>query len=414
SRHVIAKDFLEVIWEDSKNTILPSWIDAPPHNWGTKSAGKLSADEWKVVCSISLVITLIRVWGYKYQHDPQSRHYQLLLNFLDMVHAIQLLNLHETSSQIRQDYHSLILKYLRTVLVLFPDVSLKPNHHYAIHIAEDLELMGPVHAHNTPVFERTNHTLQELNSNKHLGIQRLIDLYVVLGEVEATMLKVYCQQGNLEMMLAHCPDDKDDIQEALDALLEIKRESHRGMFAGTDLSSWSSPDRKFKSSPIIMDSSTLDQIIELLCVEYQVPHSTWEGALTRDALLLARVAHDGVVFSPKTRENSIVFKKLDEGGYGAGTVQRIISHRHRHPARQTSEAVTYLEVLDMNSIDDIEDLYRRLKCGWLCSQLPGRRRLVPLPNVVSHFVRTNLIIQDTPVTHVYPMPRVRASFGHGQ
>ncbi|KAJ4493946.1 hypothetical protein C8J55DRAFT_416731 [Lentinula edodes] len=158
-----------LIWEDSKNTVLPSWIDAPPHNWGTKAAGKLSADEWKVVCSISLVITLIRVWGYKYQHDPQSRHYQLLLNFLDMVHAIQLLNLHETSSQIRQDYHSLILKYLRTVLILFPDVSLKPNHHYAIHIAEDLELMGPVHAHNTPVFERTNHTLQELNSNQHLG-----------------------------------------------------------------------------------------------------------------------------------------------------------------------------------------------------------------------------------------------------
>ncbi|KAJ3928294.1 MAG: hypothetical protein NXY57DRAFT_1041744 [Lentinula lateritia] len=295
SKHVIAKDLLEVIWEDSKNTVLPSWIDAPPHNWGTKAAGKLSADEWKVVCSISLVVTLIRVWGYKYQHDPQSRHYQLLLNFLDMVHAIQLLNLHETSSQIRQDYHSLILKYLRTVLILFPDVSLKPNHHYAIHIAEDLELMGPVHAHNTPVFERTNHTLQELNLNQHLG------------EVEATMLKVYCQQGNLEMMLAHCSDYKDDIQEALDALDEIKRESHRGMFDGTDLSSWSSPDRKFKSSPITMESSTLDQIIELLCVQYQVSPSTWEGALTRDALLLAGVAHDGVVFSPKIRENSIVF-----------------------------------------------------------------------------------------------------------
>ncbi|KAJ3963982.1 hypothetical protein EV361DRAFT_812804, partial [Lentinula raphanica] len=129
---------MDEVWKDMKITILPSWVDSPPENWGTKANGKLSADEWKVVCSMSLVITLIRIWGYPYKNDPQARRFQILQNFLDMVHAIRLLNLRETSEDSRNQYRSLILKYLRKVLVLFPDVTLKPNHHYAIHIVEDL------------------------------------------------------------------------------------------------------------------------------------------------------------------------------------------------------------------------------------------------------------------------------------
>ncbi|KAJ3720318.1 hypothetical protein C8R42DRAFT_582858 [Lentinula raphanica] len=179
SRHVIAKDILDEVWKDMKITILPSWIDSPPENWGTKANGKLSADEWKVVCSVSLVVTLIRLWGYKYENNPQARHFQMLQNFLDLVHAVRLLNLRETSEASRNEYRSLIIKYLRTVLVLFPDVTLKPNHHYAIHIVEDLESMGPVQARNTPIFERTNHILQEINSNNHSG-QSVILCVVVL------------------------------------------------------------------------------------------------------------------------------------------------------------------------------------------------------------------------------------------
>ncbi|KAJ3853217.1 hypothetical protein EV368DRAFT_28043, partial [Lentinula lateritia] len=217
SRHVIAKDILDEIWKDMKITILPSWIDAPRENWGTKAAGKLSADEWKVVCSISLVITLIRLWGYEYEDQPQARHFQMLLNFLDLVKAIRLLNLRETSSRIQAEYSTLILKYLRNVLVLFPDVNLASNHHYAVHAVEDLKLMGPVQARNTPVFERINHLLQEINSNNHSG------------EIEVTMLNTFCRQGALEMILEYNVELRDDIREALEALQEMKRESHRGM-----------------------------------------------------------------------------------------------------------------------------------------------------------------------------------------
>ncbi|KAJ3970594.1 hypothetical protein EV361DRAFT_801746 [Lentinula raphanica] len=150
-----------------ERTILPSWIQKPPSRWGTPAAGKLSADEYKVISSISMVITLIRVWGY--QNSVGSRRYKMLENYLDLIRAIHVLFLRETTSKSRAYYHSHILRYLRTILELYPDVTLKSNHHLSIHIITDLETLGPGHARSSPVFERTNHSYQEVPANQHIG-----------------------------------------------------------------------------------------------------------------------------------------------------------------------------------------------------------------------------------------------------
>ncbi|KAJ4464154.1 hypothetical protein C8R41DRAFT_768997 [Lentinula lateritia] len=168
SKRILAARILDYIWADMKRTILPTWIQSPPPNWGTPAQGKLSAEEYKIVCSISLVITLVRVWGYGTE-DAQSRHFQMLLNYLDLVHAVHVLLLRETSQQSREYYVFHMQRYLETVLVLYPDFTLKPNHHFSLHVVTDLETMGPGHARSTPVFERINHSLQELNANQHLG-----------------------------------------------------------------------------------------------------------------------------------------------------------------------------------------------------------------------------------------------------
>ncbi|KAJ4468448.1 hypothetical protein C8J55DRAFT_437849, partial [Lentinula edodes] len=164
-RNVIGKDLLGEIWADMARSVLPSWIQAPPSRWGIPSAGKLSADEYKVVCSISLVVTLIRVWGYSNKEQPQSRHFQMMLNFLELVRGMHIIFLRETSQSSRAYYKAHIQSYLRGVLELFPDVTLASNHHLALHIITDLEKMGPGHARSTPVFERINHLLQEIKKN---------------------------------------------------------------------------------------------------------------------------------------------------------------------------------------------------------------------------------------------------------
>ncbi|KAJ3837331.1 hypothetical protein F5878DRAFT_522514, partial [Lentinula raphanica] len=216
-RAVIGKDLLEEIWADMARSVLPSWIQPAPQKWGIPATGKLSADEYKVVCSISLVITLIRVWGYGNKEAPQSRHYQMLLNFLDLVRSIHVVFLRETTQSSRAYYQATMLKYLRGVLELFPDAVLSSNHHLALHIIADLETLGPGHARSTPVFERINHLLQETKKNGHLG------------EVEATMMTSYGRMANLQILLASFPDLREEIEEALVVLKDIEREDHRGM-----------------------------------------------------------------------------------------------------------------------------------------------------------------------------------------
>ncbi|KAJ3764234.1 hypothetical protein EV360DRAFT_65672 [Lentinula raphanica] len=287
----------------------------------------------------------------------------------------------------------LLLWYLRGVLELFPDAVLSSNHHLALHVVTDLESMGPGHARSTPVFERINHFLQEAKKNGHLG------------EVEATMMTSYSQMANLQHLLEQFPELREEIEEALEVLKEIEREDHRA---------WSSTE--FKETLTYIEASTLTRIVDHLCVMYQNEHSCWEGKVTRQVQEMDGVALGRVIYSSRRRENSIVFRS--EGKVLAGTIVKVIKHSHIHPATKKMVSTTYLEVIAMQPISEgQDDLYRILNCGWLCLQTSttGRTLTVPLGDVISHFVRTDLtlLVNGTAVTHVYPVPKAsphRSSF----
>ncbi|KAE9393525.1 hypothetical protein BT96DRAFT_829132 [Gymnopus androsaceus JB14] len=166
SRKVIGRDVLEAAWADMMRTIHPSWISPAPVHWGLARTGKLGGNEWKIVGTIHLVVTLIRIWGYG---EAGERRRRMLLNFVDLVKATHILLLRVTTPKLREEYDFWILKYLRGVQELFPDVGFTPNHHYSMHMSEFLESMGPGHSRSTPVFEQTNHVLQMIKKNRHAG-----------------------------------------------------------------------------------------------------------------------------------------------------------------------------------------------------------------------------------------------------
>ncbi|KAJ3762783.1 hypothetical protein EV360DRAFT_66807 [Lentinula raphanica] len=258
----------------------------------------------------------------------------------------------------------------------------------------DLENMGPGHARSTPVFERINHLLQEVKKNGHLG------------EVEATMMAAYGRTANLQITLDRHPELREEIEEALAVLEDIEREDHRGMFAGTDLSAWSSTE--FKKKPVSIEEATLDDIVNHLCKVYHLDRTYWDGKVNRCAQELDGVALGRVIYSSRFRESSIVFRS--EGNILAGTITKVITHSHPHPDTQKMLAFTYLEVIPMEPISEgPDDLYRALNCGWLCSRSEATDRVltIPLKDVVSHFVRTELtlLVNGMVVTHVYPVPK---------
>lgn len=72
-KSVLGRTVLTAAFKDSVNIELPSWINPAPAAFGSKAHGKLSADQWCMLCSINLIITLIQLWG----NDTNSHEYQI-------------------------------------------------------------------------------------------------------------------------------------------------------------------------------------------------------------------------------------------------------------------------------------------------------------------------------------------------
>ncbi|KIY62627.1 hypothetical protein CYLTODRAFT_361167 [Cylindrobasidium torrendii FP15055 ss-10] len=151
---------------DLQNAILPMNVDRPPYNWGTPTRGKLSAEQWDLVCLVFLPITAIRLWGYPYR---DARFRAILHNMIDLVKAM-LMVVNRTSSQGHADsYRQHLDRHLQTITKLFPHYYLKPIHHIASHFPDFLGFLGPSHGFQIPAFERINYMLQSTNKNRKHG-----------------------------------------------------------------------------------------------------------------------------------------------------------------------------------------------------------------------------------------------------
>ncbi|KAA1480108.1 hypothetical protein DENSPDRAFT_789966, partial [Dentipellis sp. KUC8613] len=142
---------MEAIREDMARTVLPSWVSMAPRDWGTTKRGKLSANNWRVIATIHLPITLIRLWG---DTNATARQQNMLDNFIDLMYAVQLANLREVSLEHIALYQKYMRRYLEGYKSLYKDTRIKPIHHVAQHIDDFLFLFGPNHAHSAPFYER--------------------------------------------------------------------------------------------------------------------------------------------------------------------------------------------------------------------------------------------------------------------
>ncbi len=134
-----------------------------PKNFGSLSHGKLKADQWRTVCLVNLVITLVRLWG---NPTATNRQKALLENFLDLVRAVDLATRRSMDPHRVRKFDEYIRKYLEGLRTMFQH-DLVPNHHLSLHLAECLELFGPVHAWWAFPFELFNGLLQNFNTNNH-------------------------------------------------------------------------------------------------------------------------------------------------------------------------------------------------------------------------------------------------------
>lgn len=161
---VLGADVMRAIWDDMRNTILPSWVGVAPKNWGTKKRGKLSADHWRSVLTVHLPITLIWFW-----RRETGRKKALLSNMLDLVVAVRVANFKETNADISAIYDKHISRYVEEAAALFREDNITPSMHSATHIGHNLRDFGPSHSRGAQFYERYIHHLQRQNTNMKFG-----------------------------------------------------------------------------------------------------------------------------------------------------------------------------------------------------------------------------------------------------
>ncbi|KAI6110107.1 hypothetical protein F5141DRAFT_1004886, partial [Pisolithus sp. B1] len=151
------------IWKDQECLQLPSFLSPGPPKFGSQKQ-TLSADEWRLVGTIHLVITLIQLWSL-----DTGRKGQMLDNFMHLITAIHLTNLRSISSQDIADYTFHMDSYLCRFAELYKEAKIQPTHHLLLHFGTLLTRFGPVHSWRAWSFERYNYVLQNIETNRKFG-----------------------------------------------------------------------------------------------------------------------------------------------------------------------------------------------------------------------------------------------------
>jgi hypothetical protein len=165
-RPYIGHHVLKEYQSDWHATDLPSWITPGPLNLGKKGNGKLSADAWRVVSTIHMVITLMRLWGWS---SETSGDFLRLSNYMQLVTAVTSATRRVTTQHRRKILQTAIVSYLRDIQVLYA-TKIEANQHMATHLVQFLRYFGPPHSWWSFFFERDNGILQKIPTNYIFGI----------------------------------------------------------------------------------------------------------------------------------------------------------------------------------------------------------------------------------------------------
>ncbi|OJT15383.1 hypothetical protein TRAPUB_8050 [Trametes pubescens] len=218
---IITQDVINVIRADICNTILPSWLEPPPKNFGNAAHGKLKADQWRTVCTVNLTITLTRLWGVA---SAAQRERLLLENFIHLVTAVDLATRRSMSEERAKAFDDHMFKYLQGLRELFAH-DLVPNHHLSLHLVTCLLMFGPVHGWWAFPFERYNGLLGALNTNN------------LSDGIALTFMHGFYSGAELRWLMASTSWPADEVyQDMVDAFHASFKDAARGTRASDVLS----------------------------------------------------------------------------------------------------------------------------------------------------------------------------------
>jgi hypothetical protein len=145
------------------DVVIPSWIERPPTNLGDKTHGKLKAEMWLILFTVFLPLIMPEI----FLSSGSDFYAQLLDNFVNLVACTNIVCAHRTCSEWADLYMTHYICYRQSSKILFPTLSTRPNHHFAMHIGDMLKFWGPLIKLSEFGGERHNGRMQKVKTNRH-------------------------------------------------------------------------------------------------------------------------------------------------------------------------------------------------------------------------------------------------------
>ncbi|KAJ3552961.1 hypothetical protein NM688_g3879 [Phlebia brevispora] len=432
---VLGKETLAVIHMDAERTLLPSWVSRAPKGFGSTKCGKLSADQWRTVCTIHLPVTLIRLWGTNREDPDEDRKKRMLRNYMDLVSAVNIAGMMVMTEEHIKLYETTILRYLHDLKNLYHEAAIKPNHHLAVHLALFLRRFGPVHSWRAYAFERFNYLLQQVNTNNRMG------------DLELTFMNQVCRAANLRHLL-HDTIIQEAIEDVITAYNGILREDGRGTRLADNLRLVGNvvgrgSDSHVREKPLLqrrvkLSRAVYDRLVRFLATESDTDHFASVRALNKrrdqeflseEATQLKKLLVGGVTYKPFTesQKDSHILTRLDytlpdevdepdvfpPSGLYAARIEQLISHQRRAGDQWIEEQ--FIVVKKARQLDAAHislDPYRIYghSGGFLCyDDFLDDFELIRSPAIVCHVARTTAIEIpgiEAPCVHVLPLDRM--------
>ncbi|KAI0089954.1 hypothetical protein BDY19DRAFT_888596 [Irpex rosettiformis] len=390
---LLTQPLLMTIREDISRTRLPSWATPPSRNFGDVSQGKLKAAEWHTIATVSLLITLVRLWGGA---SATKRQKQMLENFLYLVSAVRVGTEKPMCQELAENFDHYFYEYLQTLRKSF-EQDLVPNHHLALHLCECLTRFGPVQGWWAFPFERYNGLIARIKTNNRTR------------DMPTTFLRYFCMGATLHWKMAIHPWPRNKY--FADMLADLRNVFGYALanIPGLSKDQKETSNEEFNQEKALpLSNSVYRALLQNLNSRAPIPylpslteHDTDSSAqeLYPDAQMLLKAEYEGISYGCRGRRNERNSFVMFQRRHGVPATAGQIVHLFRH-MRQVGEVNVVKEFCVVHAFEQLSDVHAQHDF-W---------RSWPDVQARLHYERFERGEDGEPVTHVFSLKEVVSQY----
>lgn len=140
-----------------------------PANLGEANHGSLKAAQWQSLFAYVIPLIIIELHVGNVDHlDKESNRGQILLNSGALCQCTNIVTAKKVGKYEAVQFENFYKKYHASSVRVFEKLSINPNHHYALHILEQIRRWGPLNQVAEYNGEQLIGVLQKINTNQKL------------------------------------------------------------------------------------------------------------------------------------------------------------------------------------------------------------------------------------------------------